>query len=146
MPAPPSSPTPWQKVFGPVKVSSTVDTYYEYNGNDPASGQNILRNFDEKHEEFAFSYFEVAFDLVPTETRRLGFRADIGFGPTATWVNSVDPDDGALKYVQQAYVSVLAPVGRGMQIDAGKFNTPIGAELKNTFAKPSDSPDPDSYK
>jgi glutamate/aspartate transport system substrate-binding protein len=23
---------------------------------------------------------------------------------------------------------------------------PIGAELKNEFAKPSDSPDPDSYK
>jgi hypothetical protein len=132
VPAPPSSPNPWQKVFGPVKVSSTVDTYYEYNGNEPASGQNILRNFDEKNDEFAFSYFEVAFDLVPTETRRLGFRADIGFGPTATWVNSVDPDDGALKYVQQAYVSVLAPVGRGMQIDAGKFNTPIGAEPTET--------------
>jgi len=26
------------------------------------------------------------------------------------------------------------------------LNTPIGAELKNEFAKPSDSPDPDSYK
>jgi glutamate/aspartate transport system substrate-binding protein len=26
------------------------------------------------------------------------------------------------------------------------LNTPIGAELKHEFAKPSDSPDPDSYK
>lgn len=127
-----ASPNPWQKVFGPVKVSTTLDTYYAYNGNEPGSGQNILRNFDEKDAEFAFSYFEVAFDLVPTEQRRVGFRADVGFGPTATWVNSVDPDDGALKYLQQGYVSVLAPVGRGLQIDVGKFNTPIGAEPTET--------------
>jgi glutamate/aspartate transport system substrate-binding protein len=26
------------------------------------------------------------------------------------------------------------------------LNAPMGAELKNEFAKPSDSPDPDSYK
>ena len=26
------------------------------------------------------------------------------------------------------------------------LNVPLGAELKNEFAKPSDSPDPDSYK
>ncbi len=132
LPAAPLPPSPWQKIFGPVKVSTTVDTYYAYNSNDPASHQNLLRNFDEKSDEFAFSYFEAAFDLVPTEQRRVGFRADVGFGPTATWVNSVDPDDGALKYVQQGYVSVLAPVGRGMQIDAGKFNTPIGAEPTET--------------
>jgi glutamate/aspartate transport system substrate-binding protein len=26
------------------------------------------------------------------------------------------------------------------------LNTPIGAELKHEFAKPTDSPDPDFYK
>ena len=125
-------PNPWQKVFGPVKVSTTLDVYYSYNGNDPASGKNALRNFDENADEFSFSYFETAFELIPTEKRRVGFRTDFGFGPTATWVNSFDPDDGALKYVQQAYASVLAPVGRRMQIDFGKFNTPIGAEPTET--------------
>jgi hypothetical protein len=129
-PAPPQS--PWLKLFGPTKVSTTADIYYEYNGNEPASGQNVLRNFDEKDNQFAFSYYEFAFEQVPTDTRRVGFRADIGFGPTANWVNSTDPDDGALKYLQQGYVSVLAPVGRGLQIDAGKFNTPIGAEPTET--------------
>lgn len=129
-PAPPQS--PWLRLFGPTKVSTTADLYYEYNGNEPASGQNVLRNFDEKDNQFAFSYYEIAFEQVPTDKRRLGFRTDIGFGPTATWVNSADPDDGSLKYLQQGYISVLAPVGRGMQIDAGKFNTPIGAEPTET--------------
>lgn len=124
-------PTPW-KFLGPVKFTTTLDTYYDYNFNDPASGKNVLRNFDENANEFSFSYFETAFELLPTEKRRVGFRADIGFGPTADWVNSTDPDDGALKYVQQVYASVLAPVGRGMQIDVGKFNTPIGAEPTET--------------
>jgi hypothetical protein len=130
LPAAPA-PTPW-KFLGPVKFTTTLDTYYDYNFNQPGSGKNVLRNFDENDNEFSFSYFETAFELLPTEKRRVGFRADIGFGPTATWVNSLDPDDGALKYVQQAYASVLAPVGRGMQIDVGKFNTPIGAEPTET--------------
>lgn len=132
VPAPPPPQSPWLKLFGPTKVSTTTDIYYEYNGNRPGSGQNALRNFDEKDNQFAFSYYEIAFEQVPTEKRRLGFRTDIGFGPTATWVNSTDPDGGNLKYLQQGYLSVLAPVGRGLQIDAGKFNTPIGAEPTET--------------
>lgn len=132
----PTTPAPvpnaWQRLFGPTRLTSTADTYYEYNGNQPASGQNVLRNFDEKDNQFAFSYFEMAFEQTPTDQRRVGFRADIGFGPTATWVNSTDPDGGALKYLQQGYVSVLAPLGKNVQIDAGKFNTPIGAEPTET--------------
>jgi hypothetical protein len=132
----PTTPAPmpnaWTRLFGPTKLSSTADTYYEYNANEPASGNNVLRNFDEKDNQFSFSYFELAFEQTPTAQRRVGFRADLGFGPTATWVNATDPDDGALKYLQQGYVSVLAPVGKGLQIDAGKFNTPIGAEPTET--------------
>jgi hypothetical protein len=129
-PAPPAS--TWMTLFGPTTVSTTADLYYVYNGNRPASGQNALRNFDEKHNQFAFSYYELAFEQVPTASRRVGFRTDIGFGPTATWVNATDPDGGDLKYLQQGYISVLAPVGKGLQIDAGKFNTPIGAEPTET--------------
>ncbi len=128
--APPAS--TWMTLFGPTTVSTTADLYYVYNNNRPASGTNALRNFDEKHNQFAFSYYELAFEQVPTDKRRVGFRADIGFGPTATWVNSTDPDGGDLKYLQQGYISVLAPVGKGLQIDAGKFNTPIGAEPTET--------------
>lgn len=128
IPPPPPSRSRWLRLFGSTKVSTTADLYYEYNGNQPASARNVLRNFDDKDNQFAFSYYELAFEQVPTETRRLGFRTDIGFGPTATWVASSDPDGGSLKYLQQGYISVLAPVGRGLQIDAGKFNTPIGAE------------------
>lgn len=130
---PPQAPdplaSPIQRLLGPTTVYATADTYYEYNGNRPDSGSNALRNFDEKDNQFSLSYLEIAFEQVPTAARRLGFRADLGFGPTATWVGSADPDDGRLKYLQQGYVSYLAPVGRGVQVDVGKFVTPAGAEL-----------------
>lgn len=125
----PPPPSRLARLLGPTTVFATADTYYEYNGNRPDSGNNVLRNFDEKDNQFSLSYLEFAFEQLPTETRRLGFRADLGFGPTATWVGSADPDEGRLKYLQQGYVSYLAPLGRGVQVDVGKFVTPAGAEL-----------------
>src|SRR3954466_5564439 len=66
-------------------------------------------------------------------------------------------DDPAFKKVADAATAALYQSGEGQKIYDKWFmqkippkglnlNTPIGAELKNEFAKPSDSPDPDSYK
>jgi glutamate/aspartate transport system substrate-binding protein len=66
-------------------------------------------------------------------------------------------DDPAFKKVADAATSALYKSADGqklydkwfMQKIAPKglnLNTPIGAELKQAFANPSDSPDPDSYK
>jgi glutamate/aspartate transport system substrate-binding protein len=66
-------------------------------------------------------------------------------------------DDPAFKKVADAATAALYTSGEGQKIYDKWFmqkippkglnlNTPIGAELKNEFAKPSDSPDPDSYK
>jgi len=45
-------------------------------------------------------------------------------------VNAFEPGGtDYLKFVQQAYVSYLAPVGKGLTIDFGKFVTPNGAEV-----------------
>src|SRR3954453_3398535 len=66
-------------------------------------------------------------------------------------------DDPAFKKVVDDATAALYAGGEGQKIYDKWFlqkippkglnlNTPIGAELKNEFAKPSDSPDPDSYK
>ena len=66
-------------------------------------------------------------------------------------------DDPAFKKVVDAATAALYTGGEGQKIYDKWFtqkiapkglnlNTPISAELKNEFAKPSDSPDPDSYK
>jgi glutamate/aspartate transport system substrate-binding protein len=69
----------------------------------------------------------------------------------------VRKDDTAFKKVVDAATAALYQSGEGQKIYDKWFtqkippkglnlNVPIGAELKNEFAKPSDSPDPDSYK
>jgi glutamate/aspartate transport system substrate-binding protein len=66
-------------------------------------------------------------------------------------------DDPAFKKVVDDATAALYTGGEGQKIYDKWFtqkippkglnlNTPIGSELKNEFAKPSDSPDPDSYK
>ena len=66
-------------------------------------------------------------------------------------------DDPAFKKVVDGATAALYTSGEGQKLYDKWFtqkippkglnlNTPIGAELKNEFAKPSDSPDPASYK
>jgi len=65
-------------------------------------------------------------------------------------------DDTAFKKVVDAATAALYTSGEGAKIYGKWFmqkvppkglnlNVPMGAELKKEFAKPSDSPDPDSY-
>jgi hypothetical protein len=66
----------------------------------------------------------IRLDKSPTEESRAGFHADLVWGETAE-VQGGDRESGLL---YTGYVSYLAPVGQGVQIDAGKLATPLGAE------------------
>jgi hypothetical protein len=73
---------------------------------------------------------EVALEQKPNEKSRLGFRADLDFGPTTDMVHSLEPGGAEIfKTFEQGYLSWLAPVGKGLQFDVGKFVTPAGAEV-----------------
>ncbi len=120
-PAPSPSPEPSK-----IDVVAFVDTYYGYNFNkvDPS-----LHPFDVQHNTFSLSLAEVNLTKTPTADSRVGFRADLDFGKTADLVASAEPaSDGRQIYehIQQAYVSLLT--GK-VQWDAGKFVTPMGAEV-----------------
>ena len=110
-----------------LELTSFVDAYYGYNNNkvDPA-----LRNFDAQHNTFTISFVEVAIEKKVATDARVGFRADIGYGPTADMVAAFEPSatgQDIFKHLQQGYLSVLA--GSKLQFDAGKFVTPHGAEV-----------------
>ncbi len=120
-PAPSPSPDPSK-----IDVVAFVDTYYAYNLNKVAP---VLRAFDVQHNTFSLSLAEVNFTKNPVPESRVGFRLDLDFGKTADIVAAGEPaSDGKLIYehVQQAYVSLLT--GK-VQWDAGKFVTPMGAEV-----------------
>lgn len=120
------------RFFQSTELSGFVDTYYGYNFNRPA-GDAQLRNFDTKHNQFAFNLAELALEKKSTPESRLGFRMDLNFGPATETVHALEPGGGEVfKHLQQGYLSYLVPAGDGLQIDVGKFVTPHGAEVIET--------------
>ncbi|HWP43196.1 MAG TPA: porin [Blastocatellia bacterium] len=118
--------------FRRTEVTGSVDAYYSYNFNRP-SGDLQLRNFDTKHNQFSFNLAEIALEKRVTPDDRLGFRMDLNFGPATEMVHSFEPGGGeTFKHIQQGYLSYLAPAGKGLQLDVGKFVTPHGAEVIET--------------
>jgi predicted porin len=108
-----------------VEFTGFVDFYYLYN----FTAQNpTFRAFDVTHNSFSLNLAELALEKKPSEDDRAGYRLDFNYGPTATVVNG----GGSFENIQQAYLSYLAPVGKGLQFDFGKFGTPIGAEVAET--------------
>jgi hypothetical protein len=119
--------SPVVEFFRQTEVYGLVDAYYLWSVNETTPQ---LRNFDVNHNTFSLNYGEIAFAKAVSDASRAGYRVDFGAGDTADMVNSFEPGGtDYLKYVQQAYVSYLAPVGTGLTIDFGKFVTPAGAEV-----------------
>ena len=108
--------------------------YYDYNSNQPASRTNSFRSFDGASNQFALNLVELVVDKTPEITNsRTGYHLALGFGQAMNAVNGTDPGGlGFDQYLKEAYFSYLAPVGKGLQIDAGKFVTPHGAEVIET--------------
>jgi hypothetical protein len=118
-----------EKKASPIEITGFVDAYYGYNFNDPP-GDTQLRNFDTKHNQLSLNLIEVALEQKPTSDNRLGFRTDLNFGPVTDMVHAYEPGGAdVFKTFEQAYVSGLAPLGKGLQIDFGKFVTQHGAEV-----------------
>ena len=121
-------------LMGPTSLSGFVDMYYNYNANQPASRTNAFRSFDAASNQFALNLVELVVDKTPEVTNsRTGYHIALGFGQAMNAVNGSDPGGLAFdQYLKEAYFSYLAPVGKGLQIDAGKFVTPHGAEVIET--------------
>src|SRR5712692_1397818 len=141
-----------------TKVRGWVDTHFVYNFNQPDSrvvnanqgfsvvkGRNVSiegRTFDIHDRSFNLSLAEMEIEKVP-EFGGVGFKFDMAFGETQDIiidtikgrVGGPDPGDFVTdfdKTFQHASVSYIAPIGRGLRFDAGKFVTHIGGETIET--------------
>ena len=116
-----------------TEVSGFVDVYYGYNFNRPFNHRNQLRNFDFRNNEFGLNLAKLVIEKKASESSRIGYRLDLALGPATDWVHSAEPGGvETYKNIEQAYGSFLAPVGKGLQIDVGKFVTQHGAEVIET--------------
>lgn len=132
--APAAPANPLASLLGSTSLSGFIDGYYGYNFNQPHSRVSGLRAFDGPSNQFGLNMVELILDKPAEVTNsRLGYRLSLGFGQAMNVVNSSDPGGlGFAQYLKEAYFSYLAPVGKGLQVDFGKFVTPHGAEVIET--------------
>jgi Putative beta-barrel porin-2, OmpL-like. bbp2 len=122
-------------LLGPVTLSGFGDAYYGYDPNHPFNNQAGLRSFEGPTNGFNFNLAELILDKPPdamSAEGRLGYHVSAGYGYAAKIVNGSDNTgfgDGSNFFLKEAYLSYLAPVGKGLTITVGKFVTPMGAEV-----------------
>ncbi len=119
--------------FKDVEVSGIVDGYYSFN-NNKVDLFSQGRAFDVRHNAFSLQMAKVSFERKNSKENPLGFRIELGVGETVDRVISVSDSsrNDATKHVLQAYGSYVAPIGKGLTLDFGKFYTPIGGEVVDT--------------
>jgi len=137
-PAATPAPTGLAGLLGSTTLSGFVDVYYGYNSNQPIGRTSAFRNFDINSGQFGLNMIELVADKAPDATAsRLGYHVALGFGQAMNIINSTEPGQFATEsnfdqYLKEGYLEYLAPVGKGLQINVGKFVTPAGAEVIET--------------
>jgi len=130
--APPAAPVPW---YAQISVNGLVSASYVGNFNAPPSGTNQFRVFDTRSDTFALDVAELVVQRSVSSPGDAGFRVDLTFGsliPKVTAAAGLFRDENGVAGnfdLQQAYFSYVAPAGRGLRIDAGKFTTYLGYEM-----------------
>lgn len=132
-PGPEPEHQPWYKA---IQVNGFAEVTYSFNFNRPDSGLNTLRVFDFDDRELKLDVAELVLQLPAACPGEIGFRVDAAVGQSVPKVSAAsglfrDVDTGeAHDYdLQQVYASWVAPLGKGVHIDAGKFVTPFGYEV-----------------
>jgi hypothetical protein len=125
--------------FQQITVNAFASTSYTWNFNNPQSNQNQLRAFDFDHNSIRIDAAELVVQKAVANRGDFGFRIDLAMGAVAQVAAARglfrDPTTGIAGWfdLQQAFASYVAPLGRGLRIDVGKFVTPVGAEYVDGY-------------
>lgn len=114
-------------------INLGLDTYYEYNFNNPVGRVNLLRAYDVLSNEFSLNQASVVVEHAPDVSagRRWGARLDLQFGQATDTLQgnpSNEPRPDIYRNIFQAYATYVAPIGRGINIDFGKWGSSLGIE------------------
>jgi hypothetical protein len=122
-------------VLGGVNFTGLVDAYYGYNANHPSFG-TATEPFQFSNGQFSLNLLELQLDKPVDKATPLGFRVALGFGQAINAVNGTSFEAvrnlPVAQYLKEGYLSYMVPVGKGIQLDVGKFVTSTGAEVIET--------------
>jgi hypothetical protein len=119
-----------------ITFNVLAEASYLYNFNCPNSPDNAFRVFDYRKNELRLDMVEFAVQKPVSEANDFGFRVDAALGQSVPHLiasNGLFRDTETGKThsydIHQVFLSWIAPIGKGLRIDAGKFVTPFGCEV-----------------
>ena len=120
-------------IWSHVKFGATLEGYYQYDGNRPDDRVLPLRAYDTRANVFSLQQAALVVDSAPDPSagRRFGLRVDLQYGQATETVQGSpanEPRPDVYRNIWQAYGSYVFPVGRGLQVDFGKFASNLGYE------------------
>src|SRR5512143_2891853 len=109
---------------------------YNYNFENPDSGENRLRVFDHKANSFTLDLAQIVFNK-DAAVGGVGYRLKLSGGETAKFIHATglginegdDPAKSDPVDLTEAYIDYVAPLGKGLKFRFGKFVTLHGAEV-----------------
>ena len=127
-----------------IKLSGYVDAGYSYNFNSSSQSAVTGRFGSDEASRGDFNLYAVKLALEKAMTAenkaQAGFRTDVMIGEdayylanryassSANWRNNTSQNSNYL-FLEQAYVSIRAPVGNGWDFKVGKFASILGYEV-----------------
>ena len=116
-----------------VTINALLDSYYEYNTDNPMGRANLLRAYDVSSNSFSLNQADIVIESAPdlSTGKRWGLRLDLQFGQATSTLqgnpaNELRPD--IYRNIFQAYGTYIVPVGSGLSLDFGKWASSLGYE------------------
>jgi len=114
--------------YDDIATDVFISSAYSYNFNNPDSMKNNFHAFDFDNGSMKIDVMELVMRKGAAKPGETGFRFDLTAGssiPRGTRSSGLDIGD--LDF-HQMYFSYIAPLGKGVRFDAGKFITSAGYE------------------
>ncbi len=119
-------------------INVGFDGYYAYNFNQPIGRVNLLRAYDVSSNSFSINQLSLVIEHAPNPAagQRFGIRTDFQYGQATETLqggaqNELRPQ--VYRNLFQAYGTYVAPLGKGLTVDFGKWASALGAE--NNYTK-----------
>lgn len=129
---PASEPNPWWK---DTTANLYLDGYYMWNTNRPIGRINLLRGYDVSANSFSINQTGLVIERAAKDNSRWGYRLDLMYGQATETLQGGaqnEPRPQVYRNVFQAYGTYIAPLGKGLTVDFGKWASALGPESNYT--------------
>ena len=114
-------------------LNFALDEYYAFNFNHPVGRVNALRAYDVLSNNISLNQADVVFERAPDTGAGwpFGVRLDLQFGQATDTLQGNplnEPRPQIYRNIFQAYGTYVAPLGKGLTLDVGKWGSSIGIE------------------